>query len=190
MFKTILRDYEWFKLNTNLKDEKFYISMNISFNEIKSKKFLQTVNSIIEMDESFESKKIVFEVVENIESENLKEIKKGMEFLQTKNIKIASDDFGIKYSNLDILSKFNFDMVKIDKYFIDEIKNNEFNHEVIMFLSKICKQYNKSIVLEGVEDKEQVDIIKNIDYDNIFIQGYFYAKPQRKEDIDLIKIRK
>ena len=59
-----------------------------------------------------------------------------------------------------------------------------------MFLSKICKQYNKSIVLEGVEDKEQVDIIKNIDYDNIFIQGYFYAKPQRKEDIDLIKIRK
>nr|WP_275890829.1 EAL domain-containing protein [Romboutsia hominis] len=190
VFKTILRDYEWFKLNTNLKDEKFYISMNISFNEIKSKKFLQTVNSIIEMDESFESKKIVFEVVENIESENLKEIKKGMEFLQTKNIKIASDDFGIKYSNLDILSKFNFDMVKIDKYFIDEIKNNEFNHEVIMFLSKICKQYNKSIVLEGVEDKEQVDIIKNIDYDNIFIQGYFYAKPQRKEDIDLIKIRK
>ena len=100
------------------------IFMNISFNEIKSKKFLQTVNSIIEMDDSFESKKIVFEVVENIESDNLKEIKKGMEFLQTKNIKIASDDFGIKYSNLDILSKFNFDMVKIDKYFIDEIKNN------------------------------------------------------------------
>ncbi|WP_195939949.1 EAL domain-containing protein [Romboutsia sp. 1001713B170131_170501_G6] len=187
VFKNILRDYEWFKLNTNLKDETFYISMNISFNEIKSKKFLKTIDSTIEEDKNFDNKNIIFEIVENIESENLKEIKKGMEFLQSKNIKIASDDFGVKYSNLDILSKLNFDMIKIDKYFIDEIKNNKFNHEIIIFLSKVCKLTNKSIVLEGVEFKEQVDIIKNIDYGNIFIQGYFYGKPEDKGNIELIK---
>ena len=190
IFKTVLEDYEWFKLNTNLKNEEFYISINISYNEIRSKEFLEKVNYIIDNDNDFKSKKIVFEIVENIESGNFKQIKSGMEFLQSKNIKIAADDFGIQYSNLDILSKFDFDVVKIDKYFIDEIKEGNFNYELIIFLSKICKLSGTKIIAEGVENKEQVDIIKNIDSDNIFIQGYFYAQPQDKEDIALIKIIK
>lgn len=186
IFKTVLKDYKWFKTNTNLKGEEFYISLNISFNEIRSKEFLEKVNYIIDNDKDFKSKKIVFEIVENIKSDNFKQIKKGMEFLQSRNIKIAADDFGIQYSNLDILSTFNFDVVKIDKYFIDEIREGNFNYELIVFLSKICKLTNTKIIAEGVESKDQVDILKNIDNDNIFIQGYFYAQPQSKEEIELI----
>ncbi|MCU9811703.1 EAL domain-containing protein [Paraclostridium sp. AKS81] len=101
---------------------------------------------------------------------------------------IAIDDFGVEYSNLDILEKLDFDIVKIDKYFIDSIESSIFVKEIIIFLSNICKATNKSIVCEGVEYKCQKDFIKNIKNEKIYIQGYYYFKPLSINEINKINI--
>ena len=50
-------------------------------------------------------------------------------------IKIAIDDFGVEYSNISILEKFNFDIIKFDKYFDDSIEESVVGKTIIRFLN-------------------------------------------------------
>ena len=68
-------------------------------------------------------------------------------------------------------------MVKLDKFFSDGIKDSEFSLRVINFILDICRLLNKSIVIEGIEKKAQVDIIKTLLYEKIYIKGYYFSKP-------------
>ncbi|HBI7169295.1 TPA: EAL domain-containing protein, partial [Clostridium perfringens] len=64
-----------------------------------------------------------------------------------------------------------------DKFFADGINDSEISIKVIGFILDICRLSNKSIVIEGIEKKEQVDIIKTFLYEKIYIQGYYFSKP-------------
>ncbi|MEG0134334.1 MAG: diguanylate phosphodiesterase, partial [Clostridium sp.] len=77
---------------------------------------------------------------------------------------------------------------KLDKYFIDDINNSIIIKEAVKFLSNICKAMDKAIISEGVEYKYQRDIIKNMDNNKFYIQGYFYSKPLNIEDISKLYI--
>ncbi len=102
---------------------------------------------------------------------------------------IAIDDFGVEYSNLDILEKLDFDIIKLDKYFVDDISESVVRQRIMRFISDITILKNKSLVAEGVEDIFQKDIIKNVENNKFFIQGYFYSEPVSIEDLKKINIK-
>jgi EAL domain-containing protein (putative c-di-GMP-specific phosphodiesterase class I) len=101
---------------------------------------------------------------------------------------IAIDDFGVEYSNLDILEKLDFDIIKLDKYFIDDIEDSEVRKLIMNFLSELTIITGKAIIAEGVEKISQRDAIKKIKNDKFYIQGYIYSKPVSIDDIPDIKI--
>ena len=90
---------------------------------------------------------------------------------------IAIDDFGVEYSTLEILEKLDFDIIKLDKYFIDKIETSKFRKNAVDFISNFAMDNNKVIIAEGVENKTQKEIIKKYNHDKFYIQGYFYSKP-------------
>ncbi|WGX77851.1 EAL domain-containing protein (plasmid) [Paraclostridium bifermentans] len=102
---------------------------------------------------------------------------------------IAIDDFGVEYSNLDLLNEIDAKIIKLDKYFINDIKTTLLKRKIIEFVSEICKVSDKSIVCEGVENDEQLEIIKNIDYEKIYIQGFFYSKAISIEELEYFTIK-
>ena len=55
--------------------------------------------------------------------------------------------------------------------------------ETILFISRIARAKNKSIVLEGVEEEEQHIEIKKIKNEHLYVQGYYYNKPMNIESI-------
>ena len=96
--------------------------------------------------------------------------------MKRKGFTIALDDFGTGYSSLNMLQDLSIDVLKIDKSFIDRI--NESN--LVKYIIDMAKDFNIKTVAEGVETKEQIDILKNMGCD--MAQGYYYAKPLSRED--------
>ncbi len=60
-----------------------------------------------------------------------------------------------------MLEKFNFDIIKLDKCFIENIENSDVNKSIIETSDYLSCTKNKTIVVEGVETINQVDFIKN-----------------------------
>ena len=163
-------------------ENNLYISMNLSLNEIRDENF---VNSAIEIlsKSNIGPNKICLEIVENVKIDKLDVLNTSIKKLKDAGFKIAIDDFGIEYSNLDVLKKLDFDIVKLDKYFVDDLYSCEIKQEVIRFVSKIATVTNRSLIIEGVEEEYQLDLIKSIENSKLYIQGYFYSKPLPLEEI-------
>ena len=89
------------------------------------------------------------------------------------------DDFGAGYSSLISLNQLPFNTLKIDKSLIDDIcqSKGKMLVEQVITLSKLL---NMSVVAEGVETKEQLDIVKELKCDAV--QGYYYAKPMPEDE--------
>jgi EAL domain-containing protein (putative c-di-GMP-specific phosphodiesterase class I) len=91
--------------------------------------------------------------------------------------KIAIDDFGIELSSLSILKQINFDILKLDKVFMEDI-HDPFNASIIDLVSKISSFGNKTLIIEGVETKDLSEVL--IKRDIFYHQGYYYHKPEKR----------
>ena len=98
--------------------------------------------------------------------------------LRNLGIKIILDDFGIGYSSLSIIQKIPIDIMKIDKTFLNNIKekNGVFLLETII---NIAKNLGIKIVCEGIETAEQIEILQGLKCD--YGQGFFYSKALSEE---------
>lgn len=95
------------------------------------------------------------------------------------------DDFGAGYSSLISLNQFPFSTLKIDKSLIDDVCQSKGKTlvEQVITLSKLL---DMKVVAEGVETKEQLDIIKDLQCDAV--QGFYYAKPMPEDEfIEYVK---
>ena len=182
VLERVINDYNDIKTYNCVKGQEFYISLNVSLQEIENDLFIK--KSINMLNESnLGANKVCLEIIERVKINDLDKISKNINNLKHAGFKIAIDDFGVEYSNLDILHILDTDVIKVDKNFVDGIDKDEVKNEIILFISKIAKAKNKAVVLEGVEKKEQYIRIKEIENDKIYVQGYFYNKPMYKEDI-------
>ena len=179
----VIKDYNIIKFYENINEKDFYISLNVSFNEIKDREFLKEIVKIVN-DSKIIKNSICLEIIEKFGVEEIEKIQENIKFLQENGILIAIDDFGVEYSNLDLLKKIDSNIIKLDKFFADGINDSEISLKVIDFILDICRLSDKSIVIEGIEEKEQVDIIKTFLYEKIYIQGYYFSKPL---DIESLK---
>ena len=183
LLKKIISDYRIIKDYKMVKGNDFYISLNVSFKEIENPKFLRSLMKIAK-DYKMDDCNICLEIVEKFGMEDIGRIQSAIRIIKEYGFSIAIDDFGVEYSNLDLLNKIDSDIVKLDKYFVDNLDKSIINEKTVQFISEICSISNRTIVFEGVEEKYQVDIIKAFPYEKIYIQGYFYSKPV---DIETLK---
>jgi len=101
--------------------------------------------------------------------------------LREAGIKIAVDDFGTGYSNLQYLTGLPVDTIKIDKVFLKGILSGDVhNNELLEAIIGIAKNFEYSIIAEGVEDPAQAEYLKKLGC--TLFQGYLYGKPMGSED--------
>ncbi|MCR1849037.1 EAL domain-containing protein [Paeniclostridium sordellii] len=184
----ILDDY---KEISKIKDviNGFYISMNISLKEIENEYII--VNLIEKLRNSgIEEKSICIEITEDTYYQSQVRVKNNIDKLRKAGFLIALDDLGVEYSNIAILERFKFDIIKLDKYFIDGITNSDIKRTVIDTADYLSYTKNKTIVVEGVEEKRQMEIIRNTVSNKMYIQGYFYSKPLILSELKTLKIKK
>lgn len=87
---------------------------------------------------------------------------------------ILLDDFGSGYSSLASLNQMPFDTIKLDKSLVDYV-GNENGEELLKFIVQLVQSLGMKITAEGVEYKEQLDFLENLNCDDI--QGFYFSKP-------------
>ena len=157
------------------------VSVNFSLYEFYSENFLDVIMSILE-EYKIPTNLIEIEITEATSQTNqflsISIIKK----LKDRGIRVLMDDFGIGFSNVGNLKKIPFDVVKIDKSFIDDIVTDTKSREIVKFLIGLCKVNGMEVVAEGVDNKEQVEILKKAKCDTI--QGFYYSQALNKKDFE------
>jgi EAL domain-containing protein (putative c-di-GMP-specific phosphodiesterase class I) len=119
-------------------------------------------------------KTIVFELTESATTNDPEMAKSVITELHQQGYKIAIDDFGTGYSNLDYLSQLPFDMLKIDRSFMN-LAMSKRNKMITEMTIALGRRLGVSVVAEGVETHEVAEILNN--FSCPVAQGYLYAKP-------------
>ena len=124
---------------------------------------------------------IIYLFKTNVNYNEIEDIIIKLDEIRKMDIKIYLDDFGTGYNTIKYLSDFKFDIVKIDKSFIDKINENP---DFISSLIKMIHSVGSKVVSEGIEKKEQAELLKNMSCD--IMQGYFFYKPLNFNQLLLI----
>lgn len=138
-----------------------------------SDRFLNTIKKY-----NLDPKRICLEITETIAVKYPEKTLEFMEELGQYGVQFAMDDFGSGYSNISRFITLPFSIAKLDKSLL-----NESNRVSIFFDSAInlFKNLNVPIVIEGVENKEQFEMVKKKEID--YVQGYYFSKPLEEDDL-------
>ncbi len=120
---------------------------------------------------------IILEITEDILIGNLDKVNTRVKALRKAGMKISLDDFGTGYSSLNYLQKITLDEIKIDKSFIDHIVDDPMSNKLFHSIIDVINNFGCDTVAEGVETKDQIDIVKSAGCK--VVQGYYYSKPEK-----------
>ena len=125
--------------------------------------------------------KITIEITESVIMDDVDFMKTQVERFRELGFRVWMDDFGSGYSSPDILQRIHFDVIKIDKVFIDRIEDNEGSRFIVSELIRLARGLGSETVAEGVESKKQAILLKEMGCTRL--QGYYYCKPVPLETI-------
>ena len=161
--------------NSNIK-----ASINISPIQFENDNFITDIRKIIN-DNNIDTNNIEIEITESYPINKIEDINIKLAELKDMNIKVALDDFGTGYNSIKYLSEFDFDVVKIDKSFINKVTENP---DFISSIIEMIHSVGSKVVSEGVEEEEQVEVLKDLGSD--IMQGYFFYRPLSFNELLLI----
>ncbi|HSR73645.1 MAG TPA: bifunctional diguanylate cyclase/phosphodiesterase [Sulfurovum sp.] len=150
------------------------VSINVSMTEINTGEFVHHVERKLgqyQVDPSL----IKFEITEGSAMKNEAETVKYFLALKKLGVGISLDDFGTGYTSFGYLKKFPADNLKIDKTLVDYILTNEEDQRIVKAIIELAHTLGMKIVVEGIENKQMVDMIASFDCD--YMQGYYFSKP-------------
>ncbi|MCH7320563.1 EAL domain-containing protein [Solibacillus sp. MA9] len=154
------------------------IAVNISPDHFYHPQFIPNLKHLLNHYYA-DPKYLIVEVTENMGLFDFERANKIINKLQTIGIVTSIDDFGIGYSSLSYLQKFSFNELKIDRSFVMKIEELA-TQTIVKAIIDIAHTLDMVVIAEGVETKEQRDILKAIHCDEI--QGYYYSKPLSMEE--------
>ncbi len=150
------------------------VSMNLSAKELMRKDIVQMLGDIL-MENSLSGDKMGIEITESALIEDMTNSVQKLEAFKSLGMSISIDDFGTGYSSLSYINSFPIDYIKIDKSFVDKIAKEENSRSIVRTIISLTESLGAKTVAEGVETKEQLDILKDLGCN--IIQGYFFYKP-------------
>jgi len=118
---------------------------------------------------------ITIEITESVSSLDGDFVATQIRRFHDAGFKVWMDDFGSGYSSLNMLQKFDFDLIKFDMKFMREFNMSKRNHIILRELINMATKLGLDTVVEGVETIEQVKFLREIGCSKM--QGYFFAKP-------------
>jgi len=166
-----------------LENYDMFFSINISAKLLSGDRLISKIKEVVSKY-SFDTAKIYFEVTETSLSANLSGASKILIELRDMGFNLSLDDFGTGYSSLAYLRELPFNTLKIDKKFIDNVKYSNRDKQLLCSIVDMAKTLKMKVVLEGIEIKEQLDMLKKDIY--IKYQGFYFYKPMEFKDIKKI----
>lgn len=148
----------------------FSLSVNISAAHFNNEHNFDHIFDSLQ-ESGFPPSLLTLEVTESVEVHDFRRVKKVIKTLKEFGCKISIDDFGVGYSSLACIEKFDADEIKLDKSLIEDVGSSDKARFLVKSIVEYAKVYlSMSVVCEGIESSEQLDILNDVGCH--FGQGY------------------
>ena len=152
------------------------VSANLSVRQFQKPDLVDDIANILQTTK-LAPQYLELEITESLTMKNTHSAKEHLEKLNALGIDLAMDDFGTGYSSLGYLKQFPFQTLKIDRSLVKDLGQdlNPQDIAIVEAIITLARGLNLEIVAEGVETRQQRDLLKQLGCHSI--QGYFYSKP-------------
>lgn len=159
------------------------VSVNVSRVDVFNSHLTHILEEITKRN-GLENKNLLLEITESAYTDNSQQIIETVKLLRKRGFRIEMDDFGSGYSSLNMLTALPIDALKLDMKFIRGICENEKNERLVGIMIDIARLLEVPVIAEGVETKEQMELLKKLGCD--IIQGYYFSKPLPPEEFGIL----
>lgn len=159
-----------------------FIAINISPVQLQNP---AVIEYIIDRAEAYSvnPSQIVLEITETALFEKESVIKQSIEALSEYGFAISLDDFGVGYSSISHLIEYPITIVKLDKSLFTTQESEVKRKAVFEALAEMLKRLKMTVVAEGIETQEHLDMCKSLSIDHG--QGFFLGRPMAANDLDV-----
>lgn len=159
----------------------YKVNVNLSVVQLLQNDIVETIRKTVE-ETGINPQNLILEVTESLAINDMTRMKQVLSEIKKLGIGIALDDFGTGYSSLNHIKEIPLDIIKIDQTFVADIEVNEYAKAFIKMISELAATLGLSICVEGIERKEQLEILKNMGVK--FIQGFYFDRAVPLEEFE------
>lgn len=152
----------------------FVMHVNFSPKQMASPDIVRIISQALEKHD-LPARHLDIEITESSFIEDESRINQVLEDIRNLGVQVSLDDFGTGYSSLSYLNKMSVDTIKIDRSFVLQIPKKKRPSSMLKSLSELIHNLDLQIIVEGVEELDQVEFIRQIRCD--MIQGFYFHKP-------------
>jgi diguanylate cyclase (GGDEF)-like protein/PAS domain S-box-containing protein len=161
----------------------FMMSINVSARQLVQPYFVSEVAEILRRT-GVDARGVVLEITESVMMQDTAASARILHELKGLGVKLAIDDFGTGYSSLGYLRQFPFDILKVDKSFIENASERGNDKELERLIIEMGKTLNLAVVAEGIERADQLKRLLELTCE--FGQGFYFAYPLPVEEMDAL----
>ena len=127
---------------------------------------------------------LTLELTENILMQRVEGVMPTLEALRRIGVRLAIDDFGTGYSSLSYLSSLPIDSLKIDRSFVDGMREGSNNAEIVRAIVSLGASLGKSVIAEGIETQSQFTQLQQLGCEKG--QGFHLSRPLSGSEVELL----
>ena len=159
----------------------FTISVNVSARQFADPDLLGQIGTILE-ETGLSPSLLKLEITESVLLSGLQAVEAVLEGARSLGIEISLDDFGTGYSSLSYLLRLPFDVVKIDRSFVQALDQDPQRAEMVRMVVQLGRNLGKKVIAEGVERDEERRRLESMQCD--LLQGFLFSKPLPAEVVE------
>ena len=168
--------YEW-----NLQHRaQFFVAVNFSVNQIMDEDVTDTIRRSLQFSR-LPPALLHCEVTESILIRHKARAIKVLAEIRQLGARSSIDDFGTGYSSLTYLHQFLFDILKIDRSFVQDMTAEGKGLQLVRMLMMLARDFDMKVIAEGVETEDQFQRLKAFGCG--WIQGFYFQRPVPAQEI-------
>jgi diguanylate cyclase (GGDEF)-like protein len=149
------------------------VAVNLSPRELMDPALLARIDGVLEATGA-DPRRLCIEITEHalIDPDTSQRV---LQALKDRGVRLSIDDFGTGYSSLNYLKRFPFDILKIDRSFVDGLGADAHDAAIVQAIVVLAHALELVVVAEGVETAPQAQYLRELGCD--LCQGFYFARP-------------
>ncbi|TMG79541.1 MAG: bifunctional diguanylate cyclase/phosphodiesterase, partial [Betaproteobacteria bacterium] len=163
------------------------IAVNVSAIQLRQRDFVDSVLEAISLEGQMsggDKPLIDLEITESVLVDDIEESTRKLQTLRRAGVEVSVDDFGTGYCSLSYLARLPVDTLKIDRSFVVRMGDAGYPRNIVAMIVSLAHTLGLKVIAEGVEDTEQVHLLKELGCDQI--QGYYVSVPVPADEIEAL----
>ena len=156
-------------------------SVNVSALQLRQKDFVDSVLDALAQSDGAVAPLLDLEITESVLLDDIDESTRKLQALRRAGVEVSVDDFGTGFCSLSYLARLPVDTLKIDRSFVVRMRDKGYPRNIVAMIVSLAHTLGLRVVAEGVEDDEQVRLLRELGCDQI--QGFYVSQPVPADQI-------